>query len=124
MWASEYRNLKSSSIEGKHIKLKVSWATQKKVHLPITEAFDIQRLKKEASYSTRIDWKYHSFSSLYEAVETFADHEDMDEKYKQKREEDVLKFYEKGQARIARRTKQQNNDRRLNRTGFVGDHFS
>jgi hypothetical protein len=81
--------------------------------LPITEAFDIQRLKKEASYSTRIDWKYHSFSSLYEAVETFADHEDMDEKYKQKREEDVLKFYEKGQARIARRTKQQNNDRRI-----------
>ena len=37
----------------------------------------------------------------------------MDEKYKQKREEDILKFYEKGQARIARRTKQQNNDRRL-----------
>ena len=98
---------------GQAHKAKGAWATQKKVHLPITEAFDIQRLKKEASYSTRIDWKYHSFSSLYEAVETFADHEDMDEKYKQKREEDVLKFYEKGQARIARRTKQQNNDRRL-----------
>ena len=98
---------------GQAHKAKGAWATQKKVHLPITEAFDIQRLKKEASYSTRIDWKYHSFSSLYEAVETFADHEDMDEKYKQKREEDVLKFYEKGQARIARRTKQQNNDRRI-----------
>ena len=37
----------------------------------------------------------------------------LSKEYKQKREEDVLKFYEKGQARIARRTKQQNNDRRL-----------
>ncbi|WP_180015809.1 hypothetical protein, partial [Acinetobacter sp. YH16031] len=56
---------------------------------------------------------YHSFISLYEAVENFAGQEDMVEKYKQKREEDVLKFYENGQVRIARRTKQQNNDRRI-----------
>jgi len=88
-------------------------AQHEKVHLPITEAFDLKRLKKEASFSTRVDWKYHSFAELSNAIEAFADEFDMDEVYKQKKEKEILKFYEKGEARISKRIKQQNNDRRF-----------